>query len=323
MKHWVAALAVVAASALIGVAQAADVYPNRPIKVIVTAPPGGTIDFMARLLVVGMGRELGQSLVIDNRGGASGFIGAELVAKSPPDGYTVLLTDGAALAINSAVRTDLPVDILRDLMPVSLVATLPSILVANPSFPASNLKELVALAKQDPAKAQFASPGVGTPHHLAGVMLSKMAGIQMTHVPYKGGGPMVSEVIAGHVPLLITGALPTLPYLASGKLKALAISSKQRNPLLPNVPTFAEQGFPDFEVGVFFSFFLPSGTPPEASAALQRALAKTLADPEVRKKLEEQTLVVLGAGPEQLRTHFKNETVKWGELIRSTGVVIE
>jgi tripartite-type tricarboxylate transporter receptor subunit TctC len=315
---------VVAAALAIGLgSHAAAAYPDKSIRLIITAPPGGTIDFLARLVAIGMSRELGQQVVVDNRGGASGLLGADLAAKSAPDGYTVLLTDGAALAVNSAVRKDMPFDAQRDLIPVSLVATLPTGLAVNPAFPVSTVKEFVAYAKQNPGKISYATPGVGTPHHLAATLLSKSAGIELTHIPYKGGGPMVTDVVGGQVPVLFTGVLPMLPFIKSGKLKPIAVASPQRLAQLPDVPTFVESGFPDFEVQVFFSMFVPAKTPAEIGAALQQALTKTLADPELRKKLEEQTLVVVGSSPDQLRAHFAKESAKWGELIRTTGMVLE
>jgi tripartite-type tricarboxylate transporter receptor subunit TctC len=299
------------------------VYPDKPVRMVVTAPPGGTIDSLARAIATGMSRELGQTVVIDNKGGASGLLGADAVAKSSPDGYTILLTDGAALAINAAVRKDMPFQMAKDLVSVSLVATTPSMLSAHPSFPASSVKELVAVAKKDPKAVSYAHPGVGTPHHLAGTMLAKSAGIELNHIPYKGGGPMVADVVGGQVPLLITGTLATMPHVKAGKLKALAIGSRQRSPLMPDVPTFIESGFPDFEAEVFFSLFVPANVPAEVAPALTRALGKALADADTRRKLEEQALVVVGSNAEQLRTHFQKESKKWGDLIRSANIVLE
>lgn len=217
----------------------------------------------------------------------------------------------------------MPFDMQRDLVPVSLVATTPSILVANAGFAPSTLKELVVAAKREPGTIGYATPGVGTPHHLAGTMFSRIAGIQLNHVPYKGGGPMMADVIGGQVPLMITGTLATLPHVKTGKLKALAIGSPGRNPLLPDVPTFAESGYPEFAAEVFFSLFVPANTPADVAPALLRALQKTLADPEVRKRLEEQALVVVGTDADALRTHFRREMSKWGEVIKTSGIILE
>lgn len=301
----------------------AQAWPQRPIKMVVTAPPGGTADYLARVLADRMGRELNQSVVIDNRAGASGMLGADVVAKAPPDGYTVLLTEGASLAINSTLRKDLPFSPTRDLLPVSLLATTPSILVAGTAFPASTVKELVAMAEKNPGAVSYATPGVGTPHHLAGAMLSKMAGVQLNHVPYKGGGAVITDVVSGQVPMLFTGVLGPLPFLKSGKLKAIAIGSRERSPLLPNVATFAESGYPDFVAEVFFGAFLPAKVPQNIVDAMSKAMTTAMADPEVKKKLGEQALDVVGSTPEQLGSHFAKETAKWAGVIKSSGVTLE
>ncbi|MDB5743056.1 MAG: tripartite tricarboxylate transporter substrate binding protein [Polaromonas sp.] len=301
----------------------AQTWPQRPIKMIVTAPPGGTADYLARVVADRMGKQLNQSVIIDNRAGASGMLGADLVAKAAPDGYTLLLTEGASLAINTTLRKDLPFNPTRDLLPVSLLATTPSILVAGTAFPASNVKELVGMAKQGPGAVSYATPGVGTPHHLAGAMLSKMAGIQMNHVPYKGGGAVITDVVSGQVPLLFTGVLGPLPFLKSGKLKAIAIGSRQRSPQLPDVPTFAESGYPDFEAEVFFGAFLPAKVPQNVVDVMSSAINAAMADPDVRKKLGEQALSAVGSTPQQLESHFAKETAKWAGVIKSSGVTLE
>ena len=203
------------------------------------------------------------------------------------------------------------------------VATTPSMLVAHPSFPANSVKDLVALAKRDPAKVSYAHPGVGTPHQLAGKMLSKMADVPLNDIPYKGGGPMVTDVVGGQVPLLITGALGVLPFLKAGKLKPLAIGSPKRLPLVPDVPTFIESGYPNFESEVFFSVFVPSKVPDDVVQVLLKAIQQATGNAEVRKKLEEQALVVVGSTPAQLQAHFRKESAKWGEVIRSSGIVLE
>ncbi|MDO9360247.1 MAG: tripartite tricarboxylate transporter substrate binding protein [Polaromonas sp.] len=324
-RHFLMKAALSAGTAALLLAQPAlaQNYPQRAIRMVVTAPPGGTADFLARVMAEHMTRELKQSVVVDNRAGASGMLGADLVAKAAPDGYTFLLTEGASLAINSTLRKDLPFKPQQDLLPLSLVATTPSILVANPSFPASNVKELIAMAKKDPGAVSYASPGVGTPHHLAGAQLAKMAGVDMNHVPYKGGGSMITDVVSGQVPLLFTGALGPLPFLKTGKLKAIAIGSRARNPMLKDVPTFAESGYPEFEAEVFFGAFMPAKTPADVVATLSRSIAAAMANAEVRKKLEEQALTVVGSSPEQLRTHFSQETDKWGALIKSANLTLE
>lgn len=301
------------------ISASATAYPTKPIRLVVPSPPGGTLDLVARLLVVGMGKELETSVVVDNRGGAGGTIGADVVAKAPADGYTVLLADGSALAINTALRNDLPFDAQRDLTPVSLVARFPFLLLATPSFPAKSVKDLVATAKRDPSLVSYASPGIGTPQHLGGAMLSSMAGIQMTHVAYKGGGPVLTDLIAGQVPIAFVGLPPALAHVRSGKLKALGISAAGRSELLRDVPTLAESGYPRFEAHIWFGLFTPANVPPSAVARLLQAVKKTMADPELVKKLAEQGIDVIGGSPEELSTYLRSETAKWGELVKSTG----
>lgn len=298
-------------------------YPDKPVRLVITAPPGGTIDFLARTMAASMSNELGAQVIVDNRGGASGLLGADLVAKAPPDGYTVLLTDGASLAINSAVRKDMPFDMDKDLVPMSLVATLPTALAVTSSFPAKDLKSFVAQARREPGKISYATPGLGTPHHLDALILARSAQLDYVHVPYKGGGPMFTDVVGGQVPSIFSGALPMLPFAKAGKLNVLAVASPKRLPQLPDVPTFAEAGYADVDVQVFFSMWLPAKTPADVAAALQRAYLKALADPEVRRKLEEQTLVVVGSTPDQLRTHFREKAQQWGDLVKSANITLE
>lgn len=298
-------------------------YPDKPVRIVVTAPAGGTIDYLIRAMAPEMGKELGQSVVIDNKGGASGLLGADLVAKAQADGYTVLLTDGAALAINASVRKDMPFDVGKDLTPVSLVATTPSLLSAHPSYPANDVKGVVAASKGDPKLGSYANPGIGTPHHLAGILLARASGAPLTAVPYKGGGPMLADVVGGQVPLLFTGTLATLQHARTGKLKPIAIAAPRRSPILPDVPTFGEAGFPDVVSEVFFSVFVPAGVPADVVPALTRAINRALSDPEVRRKIEEQAVSVVGSTAAELRAHFDRESKKWGELIRAANIVLE
>ena len=297
----------------------AAAFPIKTIRLVVPSPPGGTLDLVARLLATGMAKDLDTGVVVDNRGGAGGTIGADVVAKAPPDGYTVLLADGSALAINTTLRNDLPFDAQRDLVPVSLVARFPFLLLATPSFPANSVKNLVALAKSDVSRVSYASPGAGTPQHLGGAMLSSMAGIDMVHVAYKGGGPVLTDLIAGHVPIAFVGLPPALTYVKSGQLKALGISAAMRSELLRDVPTLVESGYPEFEAHIWFGFFTPARTPPEIVTRLTQAVKKALSDPELTRKLAEQGVDVIGGSPDQLASYLRSETTKWGALVRSTG----
>jgi tripartite-type tricarboxylate transporter receptor subunit TctC len=294
-------------------------FPTKTIRLVVPSPPGGTHDLLARLLATNMSKDLDVTVVVDNRGGAGGTIGSDLAAKAPADGYTVLLADGSALAINTTLRNDLPFDAQRDLTPVSLVARTPLLLLANPSFPANSVKDLVAIARRDASQVSYASPGIGTPQHLGGAMLSSMAGITMTHIAYKGGGPVVTDLIAGQVPVAFLGVAPALAHLRSGKLKALGIAAASRIELLPDVPTLVESGYPQFQAHIWFGFFTPDKVPQEIVTRLSQSVKKSLSDPELVKKLAEQGVEVIGGSPEELASYLRSEIAKWGALVKSTG----
>lgn len=323
MNRVLAGLLIVATSVLAATgasaASSGSGYPTKPIRLVVPSPPGGTLDFVARLLSAGMGKALETTVVVDNRGGAGGTIGSDIVAKAAADGYTVLLADGSALAINTTLRTDLPFDAQRDLEPVSLVARFPFLLLATPSFAPSTVKDLVDTARRDAASVSYASPGIGTPQHLGGAMLSSMANIKMTHIAYKGGGPVLTDLIAGQVPIAFVGMPPAIAHVRSGKLKALAISSPKRSALMPEVPTLVESGYPDFEAHIWFGFFAPTGIAPEIKRRIEQAVRETLGDAEFVKKVGEQGVEVVDGSPQALHGYLRSETAKWGALVKSTG----
>lgn len=321
MKRILVVLAV-AMQSLMGLAAAAD-YPERAVRLVVPSPPGGTLDFLARPLAASMSRELQVPVVVDNRGGAGGSVGAEAVARSAPDGYTVMLADGSALAINTSLNPHLTFDVLHDFTPISLVAQFPFLLLATPSFAATNLADLVVLAKQKPDSINYASPGVGTPQHLGGAMLSSMAGIRMTHIAYRGGGPVLTDLLGGQVPIAFVGVPPAIPYVKAGKLRALAVSSAQRSPLFPDVPTIAESGYPDFEASIWFGFFAPAGVPPAITAKLVLAVQAGLADPEVQSKMREQGVEIIAANPSRLDAYMRSEIAKWRVLVKATGATAQ
>lgn len=314
--------ALLAAFAVWGQTTASD-FPTRPIRLVVPSPPGGTLDLMARLLAPAMAKDLGASVVVDNRGGAGGSVGADIAAKAPPDGYTVLLADGSALAINTTLRKDLPFDAQRDLMPLALVARFPFLLLATASFVPSTVADLVAAAKAAPGTISYASPGVGTPQHLGGAMLASMAGIEIVHVAYKGGGPVLTDLMGGQVPIAFVGLPPAVQHVQSGKLKALAISSGKRSPFLPNVPTLAESGYPSFEAHIWFGFFAPAGVPAPIAARLEQAVKRSLSDPDLLAKAAEQGVEVVGGSSPALAAYLSSETTKWGALVKSTGAVAQ
>ena len=304
-------------------ALAAADYPEHPVRLVVPSPPGGTLDFLARPLAASMARELGVPVVVDNRGGAGGSVGAEAVARSAPDGYTVMLADGSALAINTSLNPNLSFDVLRDFTPISLVARFPFLLLANPSFPAHTVTELVAMAKRAPGTINYASPGVGTPQHLGGAMLSSLAGIKLTHVAYRGGGPVLTDLLGGQVPLAFVGVPPAIPYVRSGKLRALAVSSAKRGPLFPDVPTIAESGYPDFEASIWFGFFAPAGVPPAVTARIAKAVQVGLADADVQSKMRGQGVEIIAGDPSRLDAYLRSEIDKWRVLVRQTGATVQ
>ncbi len=295
-------------------AGAADTaYPEKPIRVVVPYPPGGGTDVIARIVQDKLRQQLGQSIVIENRGGAAGSIGTEIVAKSEPDGYTVLFTLSSH-TINPAIFTRLGFDTERDFVPVATVASLPQILVANPAFQANTLQEIVAMAKAKPDGLSFASVGNGSPSHLAGELLNLRAGIRITHVPYRGGGPAVIDVIGGQVPLLWVSIPAAAGQIKQGKLKAIAVSTVKRSAAFPDVPTVQESGIADFEVDSWYAVFMPARTPKAIVDKWNAAVNVAVRDPEIREKLLQQGSEGVGGTSESLARMVSAELVKWKKL---------
>ncbi len=295
-------------------AGAADTaYPEKPIRVVVPYPPGGGTDVIARIVQDKLRQQLGQSIVIENRGGAAGSIGTEIVAKSEPDGYTVLFTLSSH-TINPAIFTRLGFDTERDFVPVATVASLPQILVANPAFQANTLQEIVAMAKAKPDGLSFASVGNGSPSHLAGELLNLRAGIRITHVPYRGGGPAVIDVIGGQVPLLWVSIPAAAGQIKQGKLKAIAVSTVKRSAAFPDVPTVQESGIADFEVDSWYAVFMPARTPKAIVDKWNAAINVAVRDPEIREKLLQQGSEGVGGTSESLARMVSAELVKWKKL---------
>jgi tripartite-type tricarboxylate transporter receptor subunit TctC len=312
---WAALLLLLAS----GAETPAQQYPAKPIRWVVSFPPGGTVDIVSRILQPGVTAGLGQAVVIENRGGAGGAVGTEAVVRSAPDGYTFLVTLSSH-TINPALYK-LSYDVERDLAPVSLVVSVPQLIAAHPSAPAATLRELVALAKQRPGAYAYASPGNGTPGHIAGEMLKIGAGIDLVHVPYKGGGPALADTVAGQVPYLMLTAPAGLPSARSGKLRALAVTTLKRSPAAPDIPTVAEVlNMPDYEVDSWVAVFAPAKTPEPLIARMQRELARVLQLPEVRQKLIEQTADPVGSTPEELQRIVKAELRRWAEVIAKAGI---
>ena len=316
-------LATLAAAALAGPwAAQAQGYPEHPIRFVVPYPPGGGTDVIARIVQGKLQMALGQNIVIDNKGGAGGSVGTDIVAKAPPDGYTVLFTLNSH-TVNPAIYARLPFDTLKDFEPVGTVASLPQILVANPQFPANNVAELIALAKAKPGTLAYASVGVGSPGHLAGELFKLRTGTQMTHVPYRGGGPAVTDVMGGQVPLLWVSIPAAAQFVKTGKLKALGVSTLKRSAAFPDVPTLQEAGVPDFEVDSWYAMFVPAKTPKAVIDKLNRALNTTLQDPEIREKLLAQGSEAVGGTPEALGQTVNIELVKWAKLAKDASIKAE
>jgi tripartite-type tricarboxylate transporter receptor subunit TctC len=321
------ALALVAAFAVTAVAvpahAQAPAYPTKPIRLVVPFPPGGATDLLARDVGQKLTEAWGQSVVVDNRPGAGGNIGTELVAKAAPDGYTLEMGTVGTHAINASLYAKLPYDHVKDFVPVILVAGVPNVLVVNPSVPANTVAELIAYAKANPGKLNFASSGAGTSIHLSGELFKVMAGVQMTHIPYKGSAPAVQDLIGGQVQLMFDNLPPSLPQIKAGKLRALAVTSAARAPALPDVPTLAESGLPGFEASSWFGVLAPAGTPPAIVAKLNAEIAKWLATPEAKEKLSKQGANAAGGTPEDFAKHIAVETAKWAKVVKESGAKVD
>lgn len=316
-------LAALAAAALSGPgAVQAQGYPDHPIRFIVPYPPGGGTDVIARIVQGKLQAALGQNIIIDNKGGAGGSVGTDIVAKAPADGYTVLFTLNSH-TVNPAIYAKLPFDTLKDFEPVGTVASLPQILVAHPQFAANTVAELIALAKAKPDTLAYASVGVGSPGHLAGELFKLRTGTQMTHVPYRGGGPAVTDVMGGQVPLLWVSIPAAAQHVKSGKLKALGVSTLKRSAAFPDVPTLQEAGVADFEVDSWYAMFVPAKTPKPAIAKLNQALNTALQDLELRDKLLAQGSEAVGGTPEALGQTVNVELVKWAKLAKDASIKAE
>jgi tripartite-type tricarboxylate transporter receptor subunit TctC len=318
----VARAAIAAVYCAIPPAQAAD-YPTKPITLIIGFAPGGPSDVLARILTRKMEEVLKQPFVIENRPGAGGSIAGNAVARANPDGYTLLLATGSLLAINVSLYKNLGYDPEKDFEPITLIGTQTNVLYTHPSVPAKSLTELIAHAKANPGKLSFGSGGNGTPAHLAGELLKIEAKIDMTHVPFRGTGPALQNVIAGHVPMAFNPPPPLLPHIESGAIRAIAITTLKRTAALPDVPTIAEQGFPGFEATTWHALVAPAGTPKEVIATLHGAIAATLNDADTRKALTDLGVDVVGNTPEELRAYVKSEIPKWAAIVKASGAKLE
>jgi tripartite-type tricarboxylate transporter receptor subunit TctC len=301
----------------------AQQYPVKPVRLVLPYPPGGGSDTIGRPLAQKMSENLGQQVVVENRGGASGNIGMEYVAHSAPDGYTLVFALTAQLAVNPSLYQKLPYDPVRDFAPISLLGSGGYILVEHPSLPAKNVKELIALAKSRPGQIAYSSSGNGSGGHLAMELLDHMAGIKMLHVPYKGGGPALIDCLAGQVQLLFATQLASWQHIQAGRLRALATSTLKRPASLPDLPTVAESGLPGFDAGVWYGVLAPAGTPREILAKLNGEVVRALQQPDYRKLLVNNTIEPIGSSPEQLSQYIKSEHAKWAKVIKAAGIHID
>lgn len=319
-KHFLALAAVIAALPL---AVHADAYPNKPIKLIVGYPPGGFTDVAARLIANDLQKRIGQPIVIENKAGATGTLGADAVAKAAPDGYTLLLAHQNSNAVAPALFPKLPYDVIKDFTPIARIASTPLLLIVNPKVPAKDVKTLVQLAKKDPTALRFASSGNGSSQHIGAAMFMKATGVQMTHIPYKGSSQALTDLLSGQVEVNFDSPPPTLQYIKSGKLKALAITSSARSPLLPDVPTMGEAGVPGFEFTQWFGVVGPAKLPADIVHKLNEAINAVLKSPDVREKLAALGATPLGGTPEEFAAVIKSDTARFAQVVKDAKITID
>lgn len=322
MKSLSRALATIALLAVWAGDASAQGWPNRPIRMVVPYTPGGYTDLMARLVGQKIADALGQTIVFENKPGANAIIGTDTVVKAAPDGYT-FGTVIAAHAVNATLNPKLPYDTLKDITYVSLMSVAPLIMIAHPSVPANNVKELIALAKAKPGELNFASSGIGAAAHLTMEMFKSRAGINMQHVPYKGTAGALQDLVGGQINVMFDIVGPLMPQVKSGNAKAIAVTAKERIPAAADVPTMAEQGVPDFISGTWAGIIAPAGTPKEIVDRVSTEAKKALADPALQAKLAEQGIVAVGSSPEEFRTFVGEEISRWGKVIADAGIKIE
>ena len=298
-------------------------YPRKPVKLIVPFAPGGGNDTVARAIALQLSAHFGQQVIVDNRAGAGGMVGAELAARAAPDGYTLFLGGVGSHAVNPNLHAKLPYDPVRDFAPITLIASAPSVLVVHPSVPAANIGEFTALAKAQPGKLNYASNGNGSSAQLAAVLYESMAGVQMVHVPYKGLSPALVDLLAGEVQAMFSSIVAIVPHIRAGRLRALAVTGKKRSALLPAVPTLAESGLPGYEAGSWYGILAPAGTPRAIVARLHDEILKVLNQPEVRERLAGEGAEAIGSTPEEFAAHIGAELSRMAALVRSARIRME
>ena len=314
MKQWCAAVL----AALMACAAAAQPFPSKPVKIIVPSAPGDGSDILARAIAQKLTERWGQTVIVENRPGAGGVIGTEAAAKSPADGYTVIMGNAGSHAINQALYAKLPYDVVRDFAPITLVASAPNVFVVNPAVPANTVAEFLALAKKEPGQYAFASGGNGSSAHLNGEMLKAFAGVELTHVPYKGASPAITDVIAGQVPLMIGNLPPILPHIKSGKLRALGVTTATRFAATPDLPPIAET-VPGYESLAWFGLFAPAATPKELVNQWHADVVAVLALPDIRDRVVQLGFQAVGNTPEAYAALIRNDIAKWQRVVKVSG----
>ena len=301
----------------------AQAWPQKPIKIIVPYPPGGTSDILARSLAPKLQETFGQPIVVENKPGATGNVGADFVAKSPPDGYTLLLADIGSLAISPSVFKTLPFEPVKDFAPVAMVAYSPHLLVVHPSVPAKDARELIALGKAKPDSLNFAVSGIGGANHLAGIDFAQRAGLKWTYIPYKGGSQALTDMVGGQSQVMFNGMLATYPFVKDGKLKVLAISSAKRFAAAPEIPTVAELGMPGFETGSWQGIVAPAGTPPDVVNKLHATVTAILATPDMKERLDKAGAELRPQSPAEFGTFIRSERDRWAKVVKESGATFE
>lgn len=315
----VAPLLLLLASTVVAPANPADNYPSRPVKFIVPWSPSGGTDIIARVLSEKLRKSMGQPFLVENRPGAAGNIGASYVAKQPPDGYTIMLAT-ITLATNPAFYKHLDFDATKSFAPITLVAAVPHLLVVRPSLPVHNVKELIELAKREPGKLNYSSAGLGSPFYIAAELFKQMAHVNIVHIPYKGGGPAITDLLGGQVDMSFANLVAVLPFVKSGKLRALAVTTAKRSSAAPDIPTMAEAGLPGYDFSSWFGILAPAGTPHAIIEKLNKEIVKALKSPEVTQRLSEQGADLIASTPEAFGTYLKAETAKWAKLTKAARI---
>lgn len=301
----------------------AQAYPTKPLKLVVPYPPGGSTDQLARAVADRLGQALGQPVIVENKPGANTIIGAETVAKAPPDGYTMFVGSSASLAVNPLLYEKLPYDPKRDFAGVSLLAASPLVMVVHPSLPAKTVKEFVELAKSKPGSLNFASVGNGNPLHLAGELFKSMTGVEMTHVPYNGSAPALTALLGGQVQVMYDVVLSSQPHIKAGKLRAVALTGAKRVPILPDVPTVAESGYPGYESGIWFALVVPKATSAAIVQRLNAEVNRILRQPEMKARFDDLALELIPSTPEEVGNFTDREQAKWSKMVKDLNIKLD